>query len=271
MQYSIKKFLLRTGAPFRRVLARNETKDLPDAIFVWIPKSAGTSVYASLAGLGMAKFKSLEEVRCLFSGSGMVTFAHQSVSCLVEAGAVNRSFVHNAYKFSFVRDPLHRCASLFRYFRKLGRVPPDMSYPQFIDKLEREWELHQALPHVPESAMSDKLLYSGEEFSQSSTRLQQVGLYNVLDWSQCRPQIDWLKDLGSRDEIHIGRIENADEDYAKIIIALSERSSRIPSSGIILPRLNTTHVEKGSGIRADPGIKRIVENIYAVDFEAFSY
>ena len=121
MQYAIKRFLLRTSAPARRVLTRSDAKDLPDALFIWIPKTAGTSIYNSMANLGMVKFKSLEKARCLFSGRGMVTFVHQSVSGLVEVGAVKRDFVERAFKFSFVRDPKDRCASLYRYFKKMGR------------------------------------------------------------------------------------------------------------------------------------------------------
>lgn len=271
MQYAIKRFLLRTGAPARRVLARIDAKNRPDALFIWIPKSAGTSIYVSMASLGMRKFKSLEKTRCLFAGSGMVTFVHQSVSRLVEVGAVERDFVERAYKFSFVRNPHDRCASLYRYYMKLGRIPGDTKYSDFIETLEREWHDHRSIPDIDPCSMSDQLLYAGEEFSPERTRLQQVGLYNVLDWSQCRPQVDWLKGLGSPDDIHLGRIENADEDYAGIISALEERYGQFAASGISLPRLNTTRGENGPEITRDPGIMRTVERIYAQDFESFGY
>lgn len=271
MQYAIKRSLLRISAPPRRAFARVGTKDLPDALFVWIPKSAGTSIYVSMASLGMQKFKSLEKTRCLFTGRGMVTFVHQSVSRLIEVGVVNRNFVDRAFKFSFVRNPHDRCASLYRYFKKLGRLPEETKYSDFITTLEGEWQRHRSVPDVDPVAMSDRLLYAGEEFLLGRSRLQQVGLYNLLDWSQCRPQVDWLKGLGSPSDIHIGRIENADEDYAKIITALSEKSARIPASGVSLPKLNTTRVEAGMEITRDPGIRRVVEEIYAEDFKAFGY
>ena len=84
-------------------------------------------------------------------------------------------------------------------------------------------------------------------------------------------RLDWLKGLGSLKDIHIGRVENADGDYAQIITALSERSSRIPSSGVTLPRLNATNATETEKVSHDPAIRRIVEEIYAEDFEAFGY
>ena len=153
----------------------------------------------------------------------------------------------------------------------MGRVPEETKYSDFIGTLEREWQLHRFLPHFDPAVMSDRLLYAGEEFSPRRTRLHQVGLYTVLDWSQCRPQVDWLKGIGPPDDIHLGRIESAEQDYAKIIAALSERSGRIPASGVSLPKLNTTGVGAGAGTTRDSGINRIVEEIYAEDFETFGY
>ena len=271
IRYSLKCSLLRLGSPAMKAWNRAKCRNLPDAIFVWIPKTAGTSINHSLAGLGMQKFKSLEKVRYLFSGRGMVTFDHQSIPRLVEVGAVQQDFVENAFKFSFVRDPYDRCASLYRYLRRWKRVPEGMGYLEFVETLQRELHLNGSMPHLPEEDMSPRLRSKGREFRNGSNCVHQVGLYNVLGWSQCRPQLDWLKGLGSLKDIHIGRVENADGDYAQIITALSERSSRIPSSGVTLPRLNATNATETEKVSHDPAIRRIVEEIYAEDFEAFGY
>lgn len=271
IQYILKRSMLRLGSPVAKALRRKGRRGLPDAIFIWIPKTAGTSINHSLASLGMQKFKSVDLARHLFDGSGMVTFVHQSVSRLVEAGAVDRDFVGNAFKFTFVRNPHDRCASLYRYLKRWKRVPQAMDYLGFVETLQRDWEANRTMPHIPESAMSQRLRFNGREFTKGSMRVHQVGLYNVFNWSQCRPQVDWLKGLGPLEGIRIGRVENAERDYAGIIAALAERSDRIPRGGVTLPRMNTTNAGETAKVSQDPAIRRIVEEIYAEDFEAFGY
>lgn len=269
-QYTIKRTLLKLSAPPRRLWMKAMLPRTPDALFLWIPKTAGTSVFTALTQRGMQKYKSVDKARCLFTGGGLVTFVHQSVPALVAAGAIDPGFVSRAIKFSFVRNPYDRSASLYRYYLKMNRIPADLSFPAFLGRLEEEWHARRALPAPPLGEMSDRLNYYGEEHRADRSVLYPVGPYNVLDWSQCRPQVDWLDGVAPLESIHLGRVESIDSDFKRILSAIWREQGDAPPPAV--PRVNTTSETTNTrDAFADPALKRIVETVYARDFETFGY
>ena len=150
----------------------------PDAVFVWIPKSAGTSVYNSLQKLGCPKLKTVNRIRRVFPQRGLVTFGHLDYNRLVTTGIVSKEFDRKAKKFTIVRDPYDRAISLYFYVMRRSKLFDNWhSLPSFEDFLE-----------LIESGFYDK-----------------IGLFNVQGLSQANPQVAWTKNI-SFDTI--GRIEN---------------------------------------------------------------
>jgi hypothetical protein len=271
--YSIKRLGLRISAAPRRAWHSMTGNAGPDALFIWIPKSAGTSVFTALSELGMRKFKSIDKTRHLFTGHGMATFSHLSVPMLVRAGAVDAAYVSRAFKFAFVRNPYDRCASLYRYYIKMGRIPADTGFPAFLTQLEEEFR-HKERPHPAPEAMSAKLRYYGEEFHHGRGEVWPVGLYNSLEWSQCRPQCDWLDGFAPGNDILVGRVETLDADFKTVLDRLHAMAPQLDFSKLKVPRMNTTEKAGDSGkagFFADPAHRRIVEFIHAADFERFGY
>jgi len=151
----------------------------PDIVFVWIPKSAGTSLAHTLAKeIGLRKLKRPRNFLS-FPNRGAVTFAHVHYLSLLKAGLVSWDFHIKAFKFSVVRSPYTRAVSLYNDLRddnKLG----SKTFDEFLDEV--------ALRRPP------------------------VGLYNSTGISLANPQVDWLigEDGGLLVD-HVFKLEEIDE------------------------------------------------------------
>ncbi len=202
-----------------------------DAIFIWIPKNAGTSIHAILREHGFVKLKTPRSVRLSFRNKGRVTFGHMAVGSLVDAGIVSLEFVAKAFKFDLTRDPYARAISLYRYLSHTFVIPNWHERPTF----------HQFLD----------LLADGF--------YDRIGPYNVRGLSQCSPQSDWLRQTPA-DKIY--RVE----DPGEFVADMSERLHvRLPD----IPHLNKSS-RTGAGDLA-PEEKALIERIYAEDFDTFGY
>jgi hypothetical protein len=275
-KYAIRRLLFKAGSRFTRKREEARLAGCPDVLFIWIPKTAGSSIFSLLGKMGMGKYKSLDQARYLFPDSGMATLVHQSVASLVEMGAVQEAFVRSAFKFSFVRNPYDRAVSLYYYFRRFGRISPDVSFGRFLEILAEEWDKNRNLKVPVEADLSARVCYRGEFISPDEHTLYPVGPYNVLGWSQCRPQADWLTSAGGLDKIHLGRMENINEDCEIIlgeIFGACEKRHReaLEIYGGSVPKINTTPHRDYREYFEDPALRRIVEEIYRIDFESFNY
>ena len=200
-----------------------------DALFIKIPKNAGTSVYETLRDAGLVKLNTPRMVRMFFRNSGRVTFGHISIGALVDSGLVSRQFVDRAFKFAITRDPYARAASLYRVHLSLMRNWHEQ--PTFLDFLK--WV--------------EKGYY------------ERIGLYSWRGWSQCNPQVEWLRDAWP-DKIY--RVENLGE----FVDDISERWG--------IPRPEVSHVNRStadSQVELSRDEKSLVEKIYAEDFETLGY
>ena len=80
------------------MLKEGKSSVTKNILFIWIPKTAGTSVFKSLNNnLDMQKRKRQKEFLS-FPNKGAVTFGHVSYSNLLALGAVSQEFHLNSYK-----------------------------------------------------------------------------------------------------------------------------------------------------------------------------
>lgn len=135
-----------------------------DAIFIWIPKNAGTTVSTLLRDHGMVALGTPRTIRLCFRNSGLVTFGNQSVACLVEDGLISPDFVDRAFKFAISRDPYTRAVSLYRYLSH---------------RIMSNWR------EVPNFSDFLQLISNGY--------YDRVGSYAFRGISLCNPQVEWLR------------------------------------------------------------------------------
>lgn len=129
-------------------------------LFVWIPKTGGTSVYEEFKIKFDMKLY-LDNYR-EFDNTGSVTFGHYDVKSLIKGQVITKDYWTKVHKLVVVRNPYHRFVSLYNDFLKSGRIFPDTTIRKFATIL------------------------------QNVTR--KPGMYNVKDFSQAASQIDWIFD-----------------------------------------------------------------------------
>lgn len=156
---SLKEQLYRI-TPLRRITQAALLRGSPDCVFVWIPKTAGTFLYQWLQdNIGMRKMNVPRDYMA-FPGFGSATFGHVHYLSLLYQGIVPHAFHERSYRFSVVRNPYSRIASLYNYL--CIDQSYNKSFPAFLE---------------------DVFL-----------RRPPVGLYNHRGISQANPQVDWLMD-----------------------------------------------------------------------------
>ncbi|MDJ0866552.1 MAG: sulfotransferase family 2 domain-containing protein [Myxococcota bacterium] len=182
----------RTGFDYWRHASRSH--HVRNAVFLWVPKTAGKSVYFALREAGCYRLKSPDAVRWTFPQRGLVSFKHMDYGRLVDAGLVSREFDESAYKFCFVRDPYDRAVSLFFFLNKKEYVPREMSFLDF-------WRL------------------------VADTKLEPVGVHKLVGLGLCNPQLRWLEHT---DPDFTGRFESLDADFRRVVRELGLEGVELP-------------------------------------------
>jgi len=213
----------------------NQTGRNRDAVFIWIPKSAGTSVYESLDALGCAKIKDVGRLKRVFPQKGLVTFVHLDYAALRDAGLVTDAFDQNAVKFTITRNPYARAVSLYFYIRDRH-------------KLFERWRCEPTFEDFLE--LIDRGFYD------------KIGIYNVRGMSQANPQVEWTRNIKLD---YVGRMEEL-EDTMKEIGRLLGKD--LPA----VPWLNkgTGAKDKAEDVY-DKRTRYLVDKIYEEDFDTFGY
>lgn len=158
--------------------------DGPDnAVFIWIPKNAGTSLFHIFArDAGFKKLKRMENVSRSFDNTGRVSFAHMSYRELRNEGIITSAYDKTAYKFCFVRNPYDRAVSLYNYLMNDERFTNAPTFLEFCRSLE-------------------------------AGPIEKIGLYNYKGFSQCNPQVRWLENI---ELDYIGHYESLPEDFREL-------------------------------------------------------
>ena len=163
----------------------------PDAVFIWIPKTAGTSMFSRLQA---PKLKKVRYIKYRFLQKGIVTFSHINYNDLVKNGYITPKFDQSAYKFTFVRNPYDRAVSLYHYLLTKDRFNENTGFLEFCRIID-------------------------------SKPIEPVSLYNVRGLSQCNPQVKWLENINID---FIGKFENLHEDFRKLAQRLNLKDSELP-------------------------------------------
>ncbi len=204
-----------------------------DVLFLWVPKSAGMSIYATLTKYGCLRERWDAPLQP-FRNRGIATFGHVDLPGLIAKGVVDRRYFDRAFKFAFVRNPFDRLVSLFFYLKKVKRVetPEALTFEEFC-----------------------RAIAAGKH--------PRVGLYNWRGLSQCNPMCDWLlDDSGRLLPDFLGRFETLTEDFQAIckLIGIAER----------IPHENKTeHRPYRDYYTAET--RGIVETVYRRDLDRFGY
>ena len=201
-------------------------------MLIWIPKTAGTSVWKTLDTWHCPALLEPFEVRTLFPQRGLITYGHQSYRELLQTGWVSEEFDRRAFKFCFVRNPFDRAVSLFSYLSKYGLLPERLSFYTFA--------------HLVRDGAFDP-----------------IGLYNFRGLSQCNPQVRWITHPdGSRFVDFVGRHENIDADFKRVCAELGV-------SGELRQDNRIARAPYSEYYNVDS--RRAIEQAYAEDLDAFSY
>lgn len=186
------------------------------AFFIHIPKTAGTSIKSTLGARKSGHFNAAKLKK-----------------------AYPPQIWKEYYKFSFVRNPWDRVASMYHYYKSGKHNSPPIT---------------EALKHV-----------SFEEFVQKlCSRFPydwMTGVYAHPIWGQ---QVNWLKIDGSIAVDFIGRYENLEKDFAQICKNLK-----------IKKRLKLNHLKNSGNIRYQSEYnnetKDLVAKKFIEDIKYFKY
>lgn len=127
-------------------------------LFIWIPKTGGTSIYNALnKKMDMQLYT---DNYTAFDNIGNVSFGHADVSSLLQKQIVTKEYWQSCYKFTVVRNPYSRFISLYNDFRQSKRIPVDTTLKEFASVIEH--------------------------FTRKP------GLFNVMDYSQAASQVNWI-------------------------------------------------------------------------------
>jgi len=161
------------------VIARLRYQDRPNAVFLKLPKTAGTSIQLAL---DVPKYKRLRSIRCNFLQKGLATFGHLDYKQLVDNGLVSREFDETAFKFTFVRNPFDRMVSLYHYLMKRGLYGDEVSFLGFCRMLDQ-------------------------------IDVDPIGLVNTVNYSQCNPQVRWTEHVSLN---YVGKFERLEDDVKQV-------------------------------------------------------
>lgn len=196
-------------------------------LFIHIPKTAGTSIAKSL---------------------GFYESSHITIKEIEQQ--LNKKEFKDYYKFCFVRNPWARFLSLYNYAR--------------MD----ENEYHSAV--TPEKAKygkhTDYDLLKNASLEQCAEYLIERKLKHDTFWNHWQPQVNWIKDKKGKNSVdYIGKVENLDEDFAKICKKIGMPYHKLPKLNISKKTSNNyTYLYTNRAME-------IVSEYYKEDINYFQY
>lgn len=203
-----------------------------DVLFIWIPRTGGTSISTALGLHVMAWPENL----CEFKNEGWVSFKHMSITDLMDAGIVSEEFFRRAFKFTCVRNPWDRIVSVFHRARMDNDLQGALSRYKYFEEFVLD------LPNI---------------------RIDPPGIYLYKGFSSFAPQVSWIRDKRKRIFVDfIMRYENLEEDFRKLCSILG--------ISVELPHLYPSE-HRPYWQYYTPTLRDIVAEIYREDIKTFGY
>ena len=228
------------GFFFRTLYSQIKTFNLnrnlkgPNLVFIWIPKTGGTTIYnILLGGLGMQKRVKINSLLS-FPNRGPVTFGHVSYLSLLEIGIINNNYNSSAYKFCFVRNPYNRIISLFNYLKQKKEIDQKIEFEKFLD-----------LVHL---------------------KTPPIGIHNTSGISQANTQCSWI--FGKDNELIVDDIFRIEE--INYFFEFISKKYLIKLEAGIPMRVSKKEISFET-ISNNTAIIEKIENIYSRDFEFLGY
>lgn len=242
IRWSSKK-LLSAGWRLQAVANHLDAKSLAkknrsnkDSIFVWIPKTAGTSLYDSLRRFGAQKLNREYDLQAYFRNTGIVTFCHCDIKTLINDGVISPNYFQSAWKFAFVRNPFDRAVSLYEYLRGLEIIHPRSSFETFCEiLLKKEFE--------------------------------PIGRYNFQGLSQLNQQSDWIFDQSGNLLVdYVGKFEKLSEGLRVI-----ESNLGLGEGDLEISHKNPSNRDRSFRAYYTAKEVDIVRHVYESDFKLLEY
>lgn len=204
------------------------------SLFVWIPKTAGTSIYRWIKS--QRDILLVKEAQDLLhdwdreSPRGAVAFGSMNVDTLVKAGYLDSSVLEPLFSFAFVRNPYSRIASLYRYALKMGALPSKTPFRVFL------WMVARQEP-IP-------------------------GLYNWAGLSMASPMVNWTRQNFWPGPKQIFRVEDGADAFRKLGCELGLRG---------LPGRENVTSASLAPVRFKRFETDLMKDIFFEDFQEFDY
>jgi len=211
IKYRLKLEAMRYGDlyPYRRYMTKNK------CIFIHVPKAAGTSVLQALHGKNVHIQRDHCEIQAFRS------------AC--------KPFYQSYYKFTFVRHPVDRIYSSYRYLLGGGNKMNNNNLPKL---------LNEKYPNFNDFVK----LYLDED------RIRTIFLFRPQFTFFCNENFEPLVDF-------IGRYESINDDFEVVKDKLKLKRG--------LPLVNVSEVKEKVDI--DDEAKEKIYNLYKKDFEVLKY
>lgn len=210
---------------------------MTDAIFIWIPKTGGTSINSVLLNhfdpnqlppIRKLGHKNARAYEGTLSG-GVSCIGHAHLPSVVDT-IVDRNYYQRAFKFCFVRNPWDRLLSLFINIRKRLQRNGILSFDAFVETL--------------------------------SKGIYPVGPHHRRRWSQANPCTEWIMQEGCCKVDFIGRFERLEKDAHYVFNKLGIKAE--------MPHKNVGQHEHYREYYSTKTKDRVAE-IYRRDIELFGY
>lgn len=204
------------------------------ALFVRIPRTAGTSMWDALTASSTVAYQAWRLKDCQpLTDARLLTCLHAGIRSLVETRILPQADLDQRFVFTFVRNPWDRLLSLYLYFQQLARAYFFVgTFADFVDTI--------------------------------AAGLPTIGPYNYYRLSMANPQVAWLDLGGQREPEFIGRYERLDEDWPRL-------TSLLGIAPVALGHANQSIDRPPYAEVYDSRTRKIVASVYAEDIERFGY
>lgn len=208
ISYRLKKLanIYLDGYPYRRYMTKNR------CIFVHVPKAAGTSILQALAGHN----RYIQRDHCT----------------ILDFKRASPGLFEQYYSFTFVRDPLDRVQSIYRYLRGGGNQSSNLIQQQELNENFADFD----------------------EFVDGYLNEQRLHVQKLF-----KPQFSFICDVDFTPLVDfIGRYEKIQQDFNQVCQTLGLK--------VELPQANISQTGKQT---ADPNSIEKIKQLYRRDYELF--